>query len=160
MKIHILLFIATILSSFTDAQLPYFQQKADYVIDVKLNDTVHVLEGFVTIDYTNNSPQTLNYILFHLWPNAYRDQTTPLAKQLVQNGKTDFYFSKTYQRGFMDHLDFKANAEVCMWEFDVTGLEIAKVSLNKPLKSGETVRISTPFRVKLPETFSRMGHVG
>lgn len=138
----------------------YWQQQTDYKIEVTLNDTVHELDGFITIDYKNNSPETLNYIFFHLWPNAYKDQTTPFAKQLLENGKTSFWFSKPLQRGFIDKLDFKANAEVCKVEYDSSTDEICKVILNKPLKTGESVRISTPFHVKLPETFSRMGHVG
>jgi hypothetical protein len=138
----------------------YWQQRVDTKIEVELNDTIHSLDGFVTISYQNNSPQTLTYILMHLWPNAYRDLTTPLAKQLLETGRTDFYYSKPNQRGFIDHLNFKANAEACEWDYEPTTMEIVKINLNSPLKSGEIVTISTPFRVKLPETFSRMGHIG
>jgi hypothetical protein len=138
----------------------YWQQKTDYKIEVTLNDSLHELDGFIVIDYKNNSPETLSAIFFHLWPNAYKDQSTPLAKQLVENGKTEFYYSKPYQKGFMDKLNFKVNAEICKWEFDSTTDEICKVILNTPLKSGESVRISTPFHVKLPATFSRLGHIG
>lgn len=152
-----LLFVVTSLTSWSQT---YFQQQTDYKIEVTLNDTLHSLDGFITIDYKNNSPQSLNYILFHLWANAYRDQTTPLAKQLLENGETDFYFSKPEQRGFIDHLDFKTNAEACKWDYDSASLEMAKLNLNAPLKTGESVRITTPFRVKLPETFSRLGHIG
>jgi hypothetical protein len=148
------------LSLATSAQQTYWQQQADYKIEVSLNDTLHELNGFITIDYKNNSPQTLDYIFFHLWPNAYKDQSTPFAKQLLENGKTDFYYSKPWQKGFIDKLNFKANAEVCKTEYDAATDEICKVILNQPLKSGESVRISTPFHVKLPYTFSRLGHVG
>ncbi len=138
----------------------YWQQQTDYKIEVTLNDTLHELNGFITIDYKNNSPETLSYIYFHLWPNAYKDLSSPFAKQLLENGKTDFYFSKPHQRGYIDKLDFKANAEVCKAEYDSFTTEICKVMLNNPLKTGESIRISTPFHVKLPESFSRMGHKG
>lgn len=138
----------------------YWQQQVDYNISVTLNDTLHELDGFVMLEYKNNSPQALEYIMFHLWPNAYKDHTTPFAKQQLENGETDFYYSKPYQKGYMDKLSFKVNAEACKWEFEPKTEEICKVYLNKPLQSGETVRISTPFHVKLPYTFSRMGHVG
>ena len=128
MKQALLIFLLSI-TLLSVSQQSYRQQNLDYKIDVSLNDTLHSLDGFVTIRYTNNSPDTLRYILFHLWPNAYRDQTTPLAKQLLENGQTDFYFSKPIQRGFIDHLDFKANAEVCNWDYDSSSLEIAKVFL-------------------------------
>ena len=48
----------------------YWQQQTNYTIDVSLNDKEHTLEGFEKIEYTNNSPDTLKFIWFHLWPNA------------------------------------------------------------------------------------------
>ncbi|MFN8321604.1 MAG: M1 family metallopeptidase [Chitinophagales bacterium] len=156
-----LLLISFLIIAFSvRSQSNYWQQNVKYKIDVSLNDTLHSLDGFITIQYTNHSPDTLRYILFHLWPNAFRDASTPFAKQLLENGQTDFHFSKSYQRGFIDHLDFKANAEVCLWDYDSASLEIAKIWLNKPLASGQSVLLSTPFRVKIPQTFSRLGHVG
>jgi len=157
-KLFTLLLVTASLFSFS--QTAYWQQQTDYKIEVTLNDTLHELNGFVTIDYKNNSPQTLDYIYFHLWPNAYQNQATPFAKQQLENGDTKFWFSKPSQKGYMNKLDFKANAEVCKAEMDTGSIEICKVFLNQPLKTGETVRISTPFHVKLPETFSRLGHVG
>ena len=137
-----------------------WQQQADYKIEVSLNDALHQLDAFITIDYTNNSPQTLDFIYIHLWPNAYRNQTSPLARQMLENGKTTFWYSKENQRGFIDSISFKVNAETCKWQYSAADGEICKVFLNQPIKTGEHVRISTPFRVKLPETFSRMGHIG
>lgn len=153
-------FLFLVVSHVANAQTKYWQQQCDYKIEVTLNDTLHTLDGFITIDYKNNSPQELNYILFHLWPNAYRDNSTPFAKHLLENGETDFRFSKQAGKGFIDHLDFKINAEVCDWDYDSSSLEIAKLNLSKPLKSGESIHITTPFRVKIPGAFSRMGHVG
>jgi hypothetical protein len=137
-----------------------WQQRTDYKIEVTLNDTANQLDAFITIDYTNNSPQTLDFIYLHLWPNAYRNQSTPLAEQMLENGKTSFWYSKPNERGFIDSLNFKVNAEACKWQYSTASGEICKVFLNEPLKTGGHVRISTPFRVKLPETFSRMGHIG
>ena len=137
-----------------------WQQQVDYKIEVSLNDTLHQLDAFITIDYTNNSPQTLDFIYLHLWPNAYRNQNTPLAQQMLENGKTAFWYSKEDARGFIDSLGFKVNGEAAKWQYSNASGEICKVFLTQPVKTGEKVRISTPFRVKLPETFSRMGHIG
>ncbi len=147
-------------SLFGFAQQTYWQQQTDYKIEVTLNDTLHELDGFITINYKNNSPQPLDYIFFHLWPNAYKDQSSSFSKHQLENGDTKFYFSKPHQRGYIDKLNFKVNAEVCKMEYDAATDEICKVILNKPLNTGESISISTPFHVKLPETFSRMGHVG
>ncbi len=158
-KATLLLLVFTGFLSYSQTST-YWQQECNYKIEVTLNDTLHELNGFITFDYKNNSPETLDFIYFHLWPNAYKDQSTPLAKQLVENGKTTFYHSKPYQNGFIDKLDFKADAEVCKWEYEPGSEEICKVFLNTPLKTSASVRISTPFHVKIPATFSRLGHVG
>ncbi|MGB0741343.1 MAG: aminopeptidase, partial [Planctomycetaceae bacterium] len=47
----------------------YWQQKADYVIAVELNDTTQQLTGRETITYHNQSPDTLKYLWLQLDPN-------------------------------------------------------------------------------------------
>jgi hypothetical protein len=54
----------------------YWQQEVKYSIDVALDDQKHELAGREELTYTNNSPQALSFIWFHLWPNAYRDTHT------------------------------------------------------------------------------------
>lgn len=157
-QIIALLLIFSFLFSFS--QTAYWQQQADYQIEVTLNDTLHELNGFISVKYKNNSPDTLPFIYFHLWPNAYQNEATPFSRQQVENGNTKFWFSKASQKGYIDKLNFKVNAETCTVKLDSGSVEICKVFLNEPLTPGGTVNISTPFHVKLPETFSRLGHVG
>lgn len=47
----------------------YWQQKADYVINVELNDDNQSITGSETITYTNNSPSTLKYLWLQLDQN-------------------------------------------------------------------------------------------
>src|SRR5215212_1043793 len=87
----------------------YWQQQVNYIIDVSLNDKLHTLDGFEKITYTNNSADTLKYIWFHLWPNAYKNDKTAFTDQSLENGNTDFYFSSKEDRGYINRLDFKIN---------------------------------------------------
>ena len=64
----------------------YWQQKVDYTISVELDDINHYLYANETFVYTNNSPDDLNEIYIHLWPNAYKNEKTALAKQQYKNG--------------------------------------------------------------------------
>ena len=80
----------------------YFQQEVNYEIHVALNDELHQLDGKETIWYKNNSKKTLNYIYFHLWPNAYKDHKTALTKQLLEENNTMLYFSHDKHLGFID----------------------------------------------------------
>lgn len=56
-------------------------KNVDYDITVSLDDVNHVLNGNITMQYTNNSPDALTFIWIHLWPNAYKDNNTAFAKQ-------------------------------------------------------------------------------
>ncbi len=141
------------------AQREYFQQRVDYKIDVKLQDKNHTLSAYEEMNYVNNSPQPLDFIYFHLWPNAYRDNSTALAKQLLWQGKTDLYFSKPEERGYIDSLDFKVNGKAVKWEYDKENKDICKLILNEPIQPQDSVLITTPFFLKIPDAkFSRLGH--
>jgi len=50
----------------------YWQNRADYTIKINFNPQTGVLGGTVSIDYTNNSPDTLNQVCFKLYPNLYK----------------------------------------------------------------------------------------
>ena len=71
----------------------YFQQQVNYRIDVKLNDINHTLSAFEEMEYINNSPDVLNEIWIHLWPNAYRNNNSALVKQQVEDGKLKLFFA-------------------------------------------------------------------
>ena len=48
----------------------YYQQKADYLINVELDEKNNILSGNETITYTNNSPDILNYLWVQLDQNV------------------------------------------------------------------------------------------
>ena len=139
----------------------YFQQEVNYTIHVKLDDVKSEFTADEKIEYINNSPSTITFIYMHLWPNAYKDNSTPLAKQLLESGNTKLYYAKEDEHGYIDQIDFKINEQPAKWEYLKDTIDICKLYLNEPLKSGEKIIISTPFHVKIPSgEISRMGHIG
>ena len=48
----------------------YYQQKADYKINVEIDDATQKLTGDETITYTNNSPDYLEYLWIQLDQNV------------------------------------------------------------------------------------------
>lgn len=138
----------------------YFQQEVNYEIHVSLDDEAHQLHAFQTIEYVNNSPTTLNFIWFHLWPNAYKEGKSALAKQMRKNGDLTFFFSHQRDRGWIDSLDFQVNDQPVRMVVDEQNPDICRVFLNEPLDPGQRVIITTPFRVQIPKgIFSRLGHL-
>jgi hypothetical protein len=158
------IFILTIFSLFyapARAQEAYWQQEVNYEIHVSLDDTAHSLHGQIRIQYINHSPDELTFIKFHLWPNAYKNSSTILCQQMLDMGDKALYYASEQDRGYIDSLDFRDSAGTLKWEQNTDTIDIATIYLNKALKPGDTVMISTPFYVKIPSSdFSRLGHSG
>ena len=138
----------------------YWQQQVNYTIDVTLHDNDHTLDAFEKIEYINNSPDTLKFIWFHLWPNAFKNDKTAYTDQSLSLGDTRFYFSNKDQKGYINRLDFKVNNITCNTEDHPFYIDVIKVILPSPLSPGQKIVLSTPFHVQLPFNFSRGGHDG
>lgn len=140
------------------SQDAYWQQEVHYNINVALNDKQHSLKGDLSAEYINHSPDTLNYIWFHLWPNAYKNKNTALAKQMVVlNAKKK---PENTEPGYIDSLHFVVDGKAVTTEPDTANIDIIKVVLSQPLLPGKKITIATPFFVKLPNYYSRSGYEG
>ena len=108
--------IPFLLLTFVLSEKDYFQQHVAYDISVELDDEAHTLSAYEKIIYTNNSLDTLNFIWFHLWPNAYKNDSSALAHQFLRLGSTRFKYTKEKDRGYIDSLDFSVNGISMEWE--------------------------------------------
>ena len=147
------------MAQMVSSQAPeYFQQEVNYEISVTLDDRNHVLHASERIEYINNSDDQLGFLYFHLWPNAYSSNTTDLAKQLMSIYGKQKMFRNDRLRGFIDSLDFRVNGIPARWELLPEQPDICRIILPGVLEPGDTIFITTPFRVKIPEgNISRMG---
>jgi len=156
-----LLYLFFLLPFCATAQTPYWQQKVNNDISVRLDDSLHFLYGNIDITYFNNSPDSLRFIYFHLYPNAYKNLETAFARQQEANSNLSFYYALPSQRGFIDSLDFHVldKGKYIPSKIEPTAnIDVVKLILPGVLAPGESVGITTPFRVKIPLVFSRLGH--
>ena len=112
---------------------PYFQQHVAYDIQVTLDDSSHTLDAYEKIVYTNNSPDTLAFIWFHLWPNAYKNTETAAAKQAERLLSTKFIYTEEKNRGYIDSLDFKVDGVTANIEAHDDWIDVTKLILPSPL---------------------------
>src|SRR5690606_11597134 len=61
----------------------YWQNSADYVIEATLDDVEHTITGKITMTYTNNSPEELDFVWMYLEQNRFTNDsrgtlTTPI----------------------------------------------------------------------------------
>jgi hypothetical protein len=159
MKSILIAFILLLAASHLSAQ-NYWQQEVNTRIQVQLNDKIHMLHGYEEFEYINHSPDTLLFLYIHLWPNAYKSDRTAFSEQKVMNGETAFYFAKPENRGYIDSLEFRVNERHVNFTGNEATPDIVRIDLNEPLLPGQRINVSTPFRVKLPRVFSRLGHTG
>lgn len=64
--------ICALVSPIASAQYGYWQQKVDYVMDIDFDHTKHQFLGKQQLNYTNNSPDTLKKVYYHLYFNAFQ----------------------------------------------------------------------------------------
>lgn len=138
------------------AQKPYFQQQVNYIIEAKLNEQSRAIHGNLSLEYINQSPDSLSYIWFHIWPNAYSGDNTALAKQLEKDKDIKKQIKKA-EKGFIDSLAFTSGGKKLNTSVHPQNPDIIKVFLAEPLLPGRSIKIETPFYNKLPGYYSRSG---
>lgn len=159
MKAPVSFLLALLLFTRSSAQDNYWQQHLRYDIKAELNDKEKSVSGSEKIIYKNNSPSTLDFIWFHIWPNAYKNDSTALLQQL-KNDKERSKKMESYGVGSIDSLKFVINDEPAKTEAHPNPqyIDVIKLMLNKPLLPGDSITISTTFKVMLPPYFSRSGY--
>lgn len=150
-----------ILVSLTITAQDYWQQEVHYTIDVSLNTRQHSLQGALQVNYINHSPDTLRVIWFHLWPNAYKNDQTALARQLGEDKEGKKKLKNRNREGYIDGLAFTVNGQPVGTGPDAdNNPDVVQLILASPLLPGQSAAIATPFHVQLPAYYSRSGYDG
>lgn len=136
----------------------YWQNAADYQIEVSLDEVNHVLSGQVTIAYTNNSPEPLEFVWLQLEQNRFKPDsrgtlTTPIRGNRY-NGDTDGGFeisqlaAKVGSKGAVSSKHLINDTRMQVWFAEPI-----------PAKGGKA-SISMNFSFKVPqEGMDRMGRL-
>jgi hypothetical protein len=66
----------------------YWQNTATYAIKINFDPKTRLIKGTVDIDYVNNSPDTLNQLMFKLYPNLYK-KGVPHDNNISPDDQTD-----------------------------------------------------------------------
>ena len=83
----IILFGLVTAKLFSDPIDSYWQQKVDYDMDIVLHDSIRQITGKSTIKYTNNSPDSLDRIYMHLYPNAFQVGSVKYREYIGNSGR-------------------------------------------------------------------------
>ncbi len=124
----------------------YYQQKADYKMNLELDDKNKKLYGSETITYYNNAPESLEYLWVQLDQNIERpDSKTPLAesesltKSISTDGFAKKFMEKPFQGGF--NIEYVKDAKGDPMNYTINQT-MMRIDLAKPLKNGEKITFS------------------
>jgi hypothetical protein len=148
------LIVAAMLSA---GGFPSPQSRADYRIAVTLNPDSCTLSGTVEIDFLNGAPVPVDTLWLHLYPNAYRDYTTPFGQDLESVGRYSFRAAPQSDRGWVDLAGWTAGGDSVTPSVDS---DLAFIVLDSPLQPESTLTLGGGFEVHVPLFWSRMGHSG
>jgi hypothetical protein len=138
----------------------YWQQQANYVIHVELNDDNQSIKGSETVTYINNSPDQLTYLWIQLdQNNRSKDSDAPKVTESSLNSR----MSLRQLEGILWHSDDYDLKIASIKDASGKPLNIAinktmmRVDLPQPLKAGESFSFSIDWSFNIHD---RMGFIG
>jgi len=149
----------------------YWQQHVDYTMDVNVDVKNYQYTGTQKLVYTNNSPDVLNKVFFHLYLNAFQPESEMDARlqaivdpdyRMVNNlgtytnpkFKSRISTLKPNEIGYLKVESLQQNKKDVKYHTEGTVLE---VHLNKSIQSGEKVIFDMVFKGQLPVHIRRTG---
>jgi hypothetical protein len=149
----------------------YWQQKADYKMEIDMDVKTYQFKGKQNIKYTNNSPDILDKVFYHLYFNAFQPNSEMDAR--VQSiRKPDARFApnigtkqnpiyesriaklKPDEIGYIDIKSLRQNGKKL--DYTISGT-VVQVKLNTPIQPGETVSFDMVFKGQVPIQIRRSG---
>lgn len=137
----------------------YWQQHVDYTMEVEMDVENFNYSGKQQLIYTNNSPDTLQNVFFHLYFNAFqpgsemdvRSRTIADPDSRVMNRIKNL---APEDQGFLNVLNLTQDGEKLKTTLSGTILE---VELKKPILSGEQTTFEMNFGGQVPLNVRRSG---
>lgn len=137
----------------------YWQQEADYTMDINFDVRKHQFKGRQKLVYTNHSPDVLQRVFYHLYFNAFqpgsmmdvRSRQLPDPDRRVGNRIAEL---KPEEQGWHHILSLKQDGKDVLYKVEGT---IMEVLLHRPLKPGESTTLEMRFESQVPVQIRRSG---
>lgn len=158
-KIVLSIFIVWSFWILGNAQPERWQQAVKYKMDIDFNIKKHQAKGNQILAYSNNSPDTLKKVFYHLYFNAFqpnsmmdvRSRTITDPDKRVGNRIASL---KKSEQGFQMIESLKMNGKPI--EYKVVGT-ILEVKLSEPILPHSTVTFEMDFLAQVPLQIRRSG---
>lgn len=145
-------------------QHPYYQQYTKYKMDIDVDAENFTYNGAQTLSYTNNSPDELRVIYFHLYWNAFKagsmmDQRIQSQgingdSRLQEKGVSRLASIPSDEEGKQNIHWIKQNGKPLKFEIQET---IMKVELAEPIRPNTTATFTMEWDAVIPKQIRRSG---
>lgn len=137
----------------------YWQQEVDYKMDIDMDVKKHQYRGKQELKYTNNSPDTLNHVFYHLYFNAFQPGSEMDVRSRTirdPDGRVTDRISKLTQDeiGYIKPDVFTQNEKLL--DYTIRGT-VMKVALNEPILPGESTDFYMEWDAQVPLQIRRSG---
>lgn len=137
----------------------YWQQKVDYKMEVDMDVTNYQYTGTQELEYTNNSPDTLNRVFYHLFFNAFQPGSEmDIRSRTIKDpdGRVGDRISKLTEaeQGFLRVSSLTQNGKSLSFKEVGTVLE---VELDKAILPGKKASFKMEFKGQVPQQIRRSG---
>ena len=158
-KTYLLFLLTSFLGLSAQNNFEYWQQHVDYTMDVTMDVSSSAYNGTQQLVYSNNSPEDLNVVFYHLYYNAFQPGSEMDVRSITisdPDSRVDDRISRLKKEdyGFMNVLSLNQNNVPV--DFSVAGT-ILEVQLNAPIKSGESAVFDMIFEGQVPPVIRRAG---
>ena len=120
----------------------YWQQDVAYKIKANIDEVSDIITGYEELTYTNNSPDTLYFVYFNLYQNAY--QPGSYLDKLHQENDVHPHYGKYESARLGITLDeITANGNTLKTQYDNT---VVRIYLDKPLLPHTATTFNIKFR--------------
>lgn len=155
--LSILVFCLTV--NVTAAQPERWQQAVKYEMDIDFDVESHQFTGNQKLSYTNNSPDALDRVFYHLYFNAFQpgSMMDVRSRNIIDpDPRVDdrIYYLKENEIGYHKVKSLKQNGKDVAYEVVGTILEVA---LNEPIAPNSTVVFEMEFESQVPIQIRRSG---
>lgn len=144
---------------FSQNNTSYWQQHVDYKMEVDFDDKNYQYDGEQQLVYTNNSPDTLQRVFYHMYFNAFQPNSEmDIRSRTIQDpdGRVKDRISKLNddEIGYMRAKSLKQDGRKLNHKLVGTVLE---VELNQPVLPGESTTFEMEFEGQVPVQIRRSG---
>lgn len=158
-----MLFLAGLFGLQAQGNHSYWQQHADYTMEVDMDVKTFQYTGNQTLVYTNNSPDTLNRVFYHMYFNAFQpgsemdlrlQSVEDPDRRMTTEGRSRIAALSPEEIGFLRASSLKQDGAQVSAVLEGT---VLVVPLNKPILPGGKTTFEMTFEGQVPLQIRRSG---